>query len=139
MSCICGLSPNNVPAGKYLISTPTECRYVECPVGHYCPGSNPDENPDPQPDPNYPSGVMICPCGNYGSTTGLATYNCSGKCKEGYYCPQGSITDTGKTSEQGQEHACTAGQLCQQGTCNPGTCSTAFPLTSAAPYTSCSV
>jgi len=139
LSCICGLSPNNVPAGKYLISTPTECRYVECPVGHYCPGSNPDENPDPQPDPNYPSGVMICPCGNYGSTTGLATYNCSGKCKEGYYCPQGSITDTGKTSEQGQEHACTAGQLCQQGTCNPGTCSTAFPLTSAAPYTSCSV
>jgi len=139
LACICGLSPNTVPAGKYLVSTANECEYKLCPIGHYCPGSNPDPNPSPAPDPNYPTGVIFCPCGNYASTEGLSTYACSGKCQAGYYCPQGSISKTGKTSVNGQEHPCSAGQLCQEGTCTPGSCESKFPLTSDSPYTSCSV
>eukprot|EP01029_Cantina_marsupialis_P013730 TRINITY_DN303_c0_g1_i2.p1 TRINITY_DN303_c0_g1~~TRINITY_DN303_c0_g1_i2.p1 ORF type:complete len:805 (-),score=180.21 TRINITY_DN303_c0_g1_i2:1071-3212(-) len=35
---------------------------------------------------------IICPAGNYGSTTGLSTSLCSGQCASGFYCPEGSIS-----------------------------------------------
>ncbi|MCQ2957481.1 MAG: hypothetical protein MJ180_01110 [Candidatus Gastranaerophilales bacterium] len=124
-ACICGLSPNEVPAGKYFKAD--TCEYVTCPAGHYCPGSNPDANPDPKPDPNYPTGVIYCPCGTFGQTTGLATYACSGQCPIGYYCPQGTSNP--------QAHICHAGQSCHIGTCEPDTC--AFPTTSIAPFETC--
>ena len=41
------------------------------------------------------SGVAYdCPGGTYGSTTGLSTNACSGKCTAGYYCPAGSTSAT---------------------------------------------
>ena len=123
--CICGLSATSVPAGKYFDAT--KCSYENCPMGHYCPGSNPDPNPNPQPDPNYPTGVIYCPCGTFGAATGLSTYTCSGQCPIGYYCPQGSTN--------AKAHQCKAGQSCHVGTCEPDTC--AFPTTSKAPYETC--
>ncbi len=126
-ACICGLSASSAPAGHYFDAT--SCTYKECPKGHYCPGQTPDPNPSPEQDPNYPTGVIKCPCGTYGSVTKLTTYTCSGKCKEGYRCPSGSVSD--------KAVACTAGQTCPQGTCTPGTCD--FPSTSSSPYTSCNI
>ena len=36
----------------------------------------------------------MCPPGRYGTSYGLSSSNCSGVCKEGYYCPQGSTLAT---------------------------------------------
>jgi hypothetical protein len=51
---------------------------VVCQVGSYCS-----------------SGISIlCPAGTYGSTAGLTELSCSGPCKPGYFCPQGSTSPT---------------------------------------------
>ena len=69
-----------------------------CPPGHYC-----DE------------GVKIpCPARYYGNGKGLSTSSCSGLCKEGYYCPVGSVS--------ARQHSCgsnRADQYCPQGSAQP--------------------
>lgn len=35
-----------------------------------------------------------CPPGTFGSVFGLASHDCSGLCREGFYCPEGSTTDS---------------------------------------------
>ena len=51
---------------------------VICTPGHYCTAGS----------------MYNCTAGNYGSTTGLTTGECSGKCNQGYYCMEGSTTPT---------------------------------------------
>ena len=51
---------------------------VICSPGHYCTAGS----------------MYNCTAGNYGSTTGLTTGECSGKCNQGYYCMEGSTTPT---------------------------------------------
>ncbi len=46
-----------------------------CEYGHYCSDGQKKE----------------CPGGTYGNSTGLSTVLCSGICRAGFYCPQGSI------------------------------------------------
>ena len=107
LECICGITANNCQAGTYFDGDTCECK--PCPVGHYCPGPVPPIN---------------CPCGTYGSTTGLATDACSGDCPAGYYCPEASVAP--------RAHACPAGYTCPQGHgpqyCEPRPCT--FPATS---------
>ena len=46
-----------------------------CPLGSYCA-----------------QGVKtLCPSGRWGGTTGLYQPKCSGICRQGYYCPAGSV------------------------------------------------
>ena len=54
-------------------------RYEEtlCPVGYYCVGGEKFE----------------CASGYFGNSTGLTTSQCSGMCKDGYYCESGSTRD----------------------------------------------
>jgi hypothetical protein len=35
-----------------------------------------------------------CPDGSFGASTGLSSVFCSGYCREGFYCPVGSISDS---------------------------------------------
>ena len=87
---------NKCPAGRYgklnmlnegLVDA--EC-YAVCPVGHYCPAGSP-----------LP---IACPGGTFGNVTGLTSPECRPECegpicdrnlcREGFYCPEGSFTDT---------------------------------------------
>ena len=50
----------------------------ECPKGSYCV-----------------DGVKrLCPAGTYGGSTGLTSAECSGKCRQGYFCKIGASSDT---------------------------------------------
>lgn len=90
----CTLSPNiycpvgssrqlNVDEGYYSMDS----RYEEgggfgsqalCPSGSFCQ-----------------SGVRkLCPGGRYGATKQMTNESCTGVCKAGWYCPEGSISDT---------------------------------------------
>ena len=80
--CPAGSSaPTNVTTGHY--SGPSDVnenvRYEEtlCPVGYYCVGGEKFE----------------CASGYFGNSTGLTTSQCSGMCKDGYYCESGSTRD----------------------------------------------
>ena len=109
--CICGINAASCGAGTYYNAA--SCTCTICPTGHYCPGQT--DKP------------IECPCGTYGATQGLKGPECSGLCKEGYYCLAGSTTPT--------QIACSAGYICPSGSCGPQACD--FPYTSTPPYTSC--
>lgn len=110
-TCICGLNASSCAAGTYYDATTCTC--ATCPKGHYCPGNT--------------DAPIACPCGTYGAVEGLTTPECSGKCQEGYYCPEASTSSTQAT--------CSAGYTCEEGSCAPKACS--FPFTSDVPYTAC--
>ena len=60
-----------------MLNTPTSrVAQVACEVGWYC---------EPGLGVRQP-----CPAGKYGSETGLSTAECSGDCREGFYCPTNS-------------------------------------------------
>jgi hypothetical protein len=60
------------------ISTTSKTRtnQVKCPKGSFC----------------IDGLAFLCPGGRYGSVEGLLSADCSGECKEGFYCPEGSIS-----------------------------------------------
>ena len=74
-------SPTQVDDGHYTIggsSNKTRWQQKQCEPGYYC------EN-----------GVRHrCPAGRYGSTFGLGSSNCSGQCREGFFCSEGSSSKT---------------------------------------------
>lgn len=68
--------PLTAPGGYYSIgqNTTTRVSIVICPAGTYCSDGV----------------IRDCPPGRFGNTEGLATADCSGACKKGFYCPVGS-------------------------------------------------
>ena len=59
-----------------------------------------------------------CPIGRYGSSTGLDSNLCSGPCRAGYYCPEGSeqqdeenCAPPGSDDDEGQRYYCAEGAL----------------------------
>ena len=69
---------------------------TDCPVGSWCPSGSVAGN-------NF-----LCPAGTYGSSTGLSTPGCSGFCRVGCVCHEGSTNDC--------PQQCPAGFYCVQGT-----------------------
>mmetsp|Transcript_4786 Transcript_4786/g.9600 ORF Transcript_4786/g.9600 Transcript_4786/m.9600 type:complete len:915 (-) Transcript_4786:28-2772(-) len=72
-------APVDVPYGYYSITGAHDTRsaIAICPRGSFCV-----------------KGVAhLCPAGTYGSVTGLTNSECSGPCKAGFYCPEGSTYD----------------------------------------------
>ncbi|TYZ57690.1 hypothetical protein PybrP1_008537 [[Pythium] brassicae (nom. inval.)] len=95
--------PTHVSEGFYTTVAPTTDRRVDqimCPAGSYCVGGI----------------VTLCPGGTYGSTTGLSTPLCSGRCKDGFLCAAGSTSATPLPCPTGSY--CTNGiaTLCPAGT-----------------------
>ncbi|GMF34147.1 unnamed protein product [Phytophthora fragariaefolia] len=94
--------PIAVDTGYYTVATQAGLRTDEivCPKGSYCIGGVP----------------YLCPEGTYGGTTGLASKLCSGKCQDGYVCPEGSTSL--------KQSPCPAGLYSQNGKycspCSPG-------------------
>ena len=72
--------PTPVAAGYYSHSGGVDTRSLEaiCPTGSYCVGGV----------------ARLCPAGRFGSVTGLADDGCEGLCKKGFYCPEGSTSET---------------------------------------------
>ncbi|KAF4127591.1 hypothetical protein GN958_ATG23220 [Phytophthora infestans] len=74
-----------------------------CEPGHYCVKGE----------------RFACPAGVYGNETGLTTFQCSGPCAAGYYCPEGSIV--------AQAVACsTSVNFCPQGSALPSATYTGY-------------
>ena len=71
------------PPGRYSSASHAgnaqQCFNV-CPPGSYCPAGSVEPIP--------------CPGGRYSDAYGLASINCSGPCKAGYFCPRGSTRAT---------------------------------------------
>jgi len=67
-----------------------------CTTGHWCPIAA------------SVGDVFLCPGGTYGSSSQLTTPACSGQCKPGCICPEGSTKECPKP--------CTAGFYCVKGT-----------------------
>ena len=109
--------PQAVPSGHYSVGgTPTTRGSVTvCPQGYYCLGGS----------------KIACPAGNYGSTIGLDTAECSGRCDAGYYCPLASTSaqqvacPAGRYGAGGDANAFCTGS-CRQGYYCPNASTTAF-------------
>jgi hypothetical protein len=69
---------------------------VKCPAGFWCPVSSSG------------SQQFRCPGGTYGESTGLSNPACSGFCKAGCVCDEGSTNSC--------QEPCPAGYYCVQGT-----------------------
>ena len=82
-----------------------------CPAGYACPAGSatPTACVPGQFSQALSAACMACPPGQYGSSTGLATSNCSGPCAGGYFGSSG-----GQTSEQ-CGGSCFAGYACPAG------------------------
>lgn len=78
------------------MDTPTDIVSEVCPIGSYCPSSSQDWK------------INKCPAGTYGSSPGLATASCSGRCQGGCVCEEGS--------KSACPSACPAGFYCPPGT-----------------------
>jgi hypothetical protein len=100
-------SPQQLPCGDERFYCPTGTP-AALPVGagYHTIGGTPATRVGrelcPGPDSNggvsaYCSGdgrVSTCPGGVFGNASGLSTAACSGVCRAGYYCPQGSTNAT---------------------------------------------
>lgn len=99
-STIVGISYTSCPGGYYP-STATDYESngcIPCPAGKYSSGAY--FVPNRLPCVTYaPLGYYTtagstkpikCPGGRYGSSIGLGTFECSGPCRDGYFCPSGS-------------------------------------------------
>ena len=73
-----------------------------CAIGFWCPASSQTDKAAP------------CPGGTFGSTAGLISPSCSGRCEAGCYCSEGSTTMCPKP--------CPAGSYCVEGTEIPTKC-----------------
>eukprot|EP01041_Mallomonas_annulata_P008562 gene8562-17664_t len=62
-------------AGEYC--PPGSVKPSICPKGHFCPDGKTR---------------VACPAGLYGGRTGLKDSRCSGLCRRGYYCEEGSVS-----------------------------------------------
>ena len=97
-------APLVVPPGMYSIggfNTTTRTSAVECPAGTFCL-----------------NGVMSpCPAGRFGCSILVSEPQCSGPCLDGFWCTNGSDSDT--------QHACGEGQAypssvyCPSGSSSP--------------------
>lgn len=74
-------TPTEVATGFYSTggdSEQTRVSQTQCPSGSYCS-----------------QGVKrACPAGRFGSAPGLSSPECSGHCKAGFFCPEGSVSAT---------------------------------------------
>ncbi len=73
-----------------------------CAIGHWCPASSQTDKAAP------------CPGGTYGSTPGLTSPACSGKCQAGCVCNEASTSIC--------PDPCPAGFYCIEGTLKPVKC-----------------
>ncbi|TYZ58639.1 hypothetical protein PybrP1_009226 [[Pythium] brassicae (nom. inval.)] len=80
--------------------TTSECA-GRCAGGHFCPRGSSSATPNSCGGAHVycPEGSALptpvpCPAGTFGNVFGLAMQDCSGLCREGFYCPEGSITDS---------------------------------------------
>jgi len=110
-----------VAQGYYLEGTGNraESTRKECSAGYYCPGGT--GAPVTCPTGSYCPEVLLanatlCPAGSYGSTTGLQSATCTGRCDAGYLCPPGSSSSTAI--------ACPEGYYCPAGTGTATICPT---------------
>lgn len=80
--------PILVPLGYYSINGNhlTRSAIVPCPIGSYC----------------IDGIINYCPAGRYGNREKLHSPFCSGSCKAGYYCEEGSIKSTQKPCPRGR-------------------------------------
>jgi hypothetical protein len=62
--------------GSVSISSKIRTNQAKCPRGSFCSNGL----------------AFLCPGGRYGSEEGLLSMGCSGECKEGFYCPEGSTS-----------------------------------------------
>ncbi|XP_077985305.1 uncharacterized protein LOC144439945 [Glandiceps talaboti] len=134
---------NPVPCahGTYMLTTHAdECEI--CPAAHYCvTGYDPERCP-----PGYycPEGTgwvwQSCPPGTFSNKDGLANetecQTCSagmycahpnatsptGPCDAGFYCVEGSDTQTPETNFRGTAGVCPGGYYCPTGTSTPDPC-----------------
>ena len=72
--------PNLIPFGYFAQTNISDYLHISniilCPIGSYCRNGM----------------RSLCPAGHYGDVEGLSSFNCSGLCYSGYYCPEGSIS-----------------------------------------------
>ncbi|XP_035765653.1 zonadhesin [Neolamprologus brichardi] len=134
--------PHSCEAGSYCNQTGLEAPAGPCAAGYHCPRGSSEPHANPCPTGHYcPLGTRLplpCPLGTVKSSLGGSTVEAcqlcppgqychqqgmaepSGPCAEGYYCPEGQI------SERPQQHACSVGHYCEKGSarqtaCLPGT------------------
>ena len=76
----CSGGSRHTVSSAYYATGPSGRRtgQAKCPKGYYC----------------NRGARHKCPAGRYGSETGLASSDCSGPCKAGYFCPEGSTSAT---------------------------------------------
>ena len=95
-----GVGPANPDKGAFYTvgdvskaeSTLTRSDQKRCPQGSYCKSGN----------------RYLCPAGRYGSRVGEDQDTCTGKCAEGFYCPEGS-TKAHEKACGGPSHYCPEG------------------------------
>lgn len=81
-----------LPVSPGFYSTPGGADQLPCPKGSWCR-----------------NGLRaLCMAGVYGETEGLATQSCTGKCRQGYFCPPGSVSAL-QTPCGGPQFYCPAG------------------------------
>jgi hypothetical protein len=142
--CIGGIQIE-CPVGKYgdVQGLQTALCSGPCRSGEYCPQGS--VNPTICEKGYYcPDGYLRhpCPAGTFGATKGLKDSRCSGLCRPGYYCEQGSTSAVqelcpggkyGATSgigDSGCSGPCQAGYYCPPGSLN----STSYPCGSVSNY-----
>ncbi|XP_055369802.1 uncharacterized protein si:ch211-286b4.4 [Betta splendens] len=106
--------------GFYCSRGSTHPHGTPCPPGHYCPPGAPLPLPCPPGTVKTSLGgstvqaCQLCPPGHYCHQRGSAEP--SGRCAEGYYCPEG------QSSERPQQHVCSAGHYCEKGSVRQTAC-----------------
>jgi hypothetical protein len=86
-------------AGQYRDASSQTC--LPCPAGQYSLAGS--------------SGCTPCPGGTYGASPGASSATCSGQCNAGFYCPEGSTSNT--------QHKCPAGYYGSTTGLSAATCS----------------
>ncbi|XP_034557340.1 zonadhesin [Notolabrus celidotus] len=130
--------PQPCEAGSYCNQTGLDAPEGPCAAGYHCPKGSLDPHASPCPTGHYcPLGALLpqpcpigtiksfiggstvescqlCPAGHYCHQRGKAEP--SGRCAEGYYCPEG------QSSETPRQHLCSVGHSCEKGSVNQTAC-----------------
>ncbi|XP_070399299.1 uncharacterized protein [Nothobranchius furzeri] len=107
-------------AGYYCPRGSSDPYINSCPTGHYCPVGTPLPMPCPpgtikrSPGGSTVETCQSCPPGHYCQKKGMAEP--SGRCAEGYFCPNG------QSSERPQQHVCSMGHYCEKGSVRQTPC-----------------